>query len=383
MSGLHFVDDIPFETVYIHALIRDAEGKKMSKSRGNVIDPIIDIEKYGADALRFTLASLAVPGRDVFLSEERIEGSRNYINKIWNAARFVLSNVEKEEEIRIVDSELRLIDRWILSELNELISMVEKYIEEYDFSKASKALHEFFWLKFADWYIELAKPRIYSNQGSSTVKAILVKVLDDFCRLAHPIMPFVTEEIWQMLPQRKKSIVLEDYPKKDEKIKDDKSVEDMNYLIEVITEVRTIRSELRVKPSSKIDILIKLADEKKELLLNENVDYIEVLAKASKIKIGKNVKKPKTSATGVVQETEVYIPISGLVDINEEIKRSDKEIKSIEKDLESVSSKITNKQFINKAPEKIVKKVKKKEKELITTKSKLEEQLKVLKDLNE
>ncbi len=379
VMGEYLMKDKPFDEVYIHALIRDAEGRKMSKSRGNIIDPLVMIDKYGTDALRFTMASLAVPGRDVFLSEERIEGYRNFTNKIWNMSRFVLEGLEKDS-LQSSDIDYELADKWILSRLNNLILELDKQYKVYDFSKASKALYEFFWSEFADWYIELAKPRFYGDdkKGKSTVNKVLTEVLDKALRLLHPFMPFLSEEIWQQLGEKQESIMVATYPEsKKEKI-DAASEEKMISVMQITSAIRGVRSELRINPGAKIKAVIKPKNKAISELLTENAGYINLLAKLEDTTIDTKAKRPAASAAAITDIAEVYMPLEGFLDIDAETARLEKQIAKIEKELTSSEAKLANKSFVENAPENIVSKEKDKNKALVEKKIKINEQIEVL-----
>ena len=379
VMGEYLMKDKPFDEVYIHALIRDAEGRKMSKSRGNIIDPLVMIDKYGTDALRFTMASLAVPGRDVFLSEERIEGYRNFTNKIWNMSRFVLDGLEKDS-LKSSDIDYELADKWILSRLNNLILELDEQYKVYDFSKASKALYEFFWSEFADWYIELAKPRFYGDdkKGKSTVDKVLTEVLDKALRLLHPFMPFLSEEIWQQLGEKQESIMVATYPESDKEMIDAACEEKMSFVMQITSAIRGVRSELRINPGAKIKAVIKPKNKAISELLTENAGHIELLAKLDDTNIDTKAKRPAASATAITDIAVIYMPLEGLLDIDAETARLEKQIAKIEKELSSSDAKLANKSFVENAPENIVGKEKDKNKVLVDKKIKIKEQIEVL-----
>ncbi|RJQ31445.1 MAG: valine--tRNA ligase [Actinobacteria bacterium] len=380
MMGIHFMDNIPFDKVYIHALIRDAHGKKMSKSRGNVIDPMTIIDKFGTDALRFTLASLAVPGRDVFLSQERIEGYRNFANKIWNVGRFILSNVaDIKEKMSYKKADLELADIWILSRCNDLIKEVDKYSNNYDFSKAAKSIYNFIWSELADWYLELSKQRLYEKdkKAKKTVQAVLLEVFDRTLKMLHPYMPFITEEIWQMLPGTSESIVVADYPKCDDKKINKESEKEMQLIMDVVVAVRSIRSELKIAPARRIKVILSSGYSNYLNILRRHKDYLISLAKIDELLIEKNAKRPDYSAIAVEHGIDVFIPLEGLVDAVEELKRIKKELVSVELELEGIRKKLKNKEFVSKAPQHIVSKEKDKEGSLLAKLEKLEEQQRI------
>ncbi len=379
VMGEHFTSKVPFHEVYIHALIRDAEGRKMSKSRGNIIDPLKMIDEYGTDALRFTMASLAVPGRDVFLSEERVQGYRNFANKIWNASRFVLLGVDKEvlEEETL---DLELADKWIISRLNNLIKEVDKFDSVYDFSKVAKALYDFFWNEFADWYIELSKDRFYGDDRvkKAAVSKILIEVLETFLKLIHPIMPFITEEVWQKLEVKDKSIMVALYPSVDKEKISKESEEEMNLVMQVTTAIRTIRSELKIDQAKNIKAIFKPSSKKAQKVVSEYAHYIKQLAKLDELEIDEKAQKPAKSAISVMSSGEVYLSLAGLLDVEDESKRLNKQLKQVITELETSDKKLANKAFAVKAPAEIVRKEKDKNKELSEKKKKLDGQIKNL-----
>jgi len=380
IMGLHFAGEVPFADVYINPLIRDAQGRKMSKSRGNVIDPLDIIDKYGTDALRFTMASLAVPGRDVFLSEERVEGYRNFANKIWNASRFILAGLDS----KLLESEapkLEPADRWIISRLNKLILELEKYYDVYDFSRAAKAMYDFFWSEFADWYIELAKPRYYGEDLSSktAVSQVLVEVLQKALKLLHPFMPFITEEIWQQLPGNDSSIMVASYPEVQKEQIDDNSEEQMALIMQVTTAIRGIRSELKINPGLKIRAIIKPSSKSVAEVVDAQSSYIKLLAKLEEFTIDEKAKRPPKSAVAVVSGAEIYLPLAELLDVEAETSRLNKKFGQIIQDLANSDKKLSNKAFVANAPAQVVEKEKEKNKLLSEKKDKLEEQIQILK----
>ena len=357
MMGLHFQNEVPFREVYIHALIRDAQGRKMSKSRGNVIDPLDVIERYGTDALRFTLTSLATPGRDIFLSEERIEGMRNFANKIWNASRFVLMNLEGYETTQIGPEELELADRWILSRLNRTVESVDAAMDAYNFAEASRLLYDFFWSDFADWYVELAKGKLYgANEARkrSIAQNILVRSLDNTLRLLHPYMPYITEEIWKRLPGTGESIVIASWPKADKAAIDPEAEADFAILQAVISAIRSIKSVLNIPLTRGVRALMMTDDHGKRCLLDEHREYIAGLAFVKDLAITPRAEKPAGSAIAVESGVEIYVPLEGLVDIAEEKRRLSKELAKLEGDREKAASKLATPGFLAKAAEQVV-----------------------------
>ncbi len=357
MMGLHFRNEVPFSEVYIHALIRDAQGRKMSKSRGNVIDPLDVIERYGTDALRFTLTSLATPGRDIFLSEERIEGMRNFANKIWNASRFVLMNLEGYEKMEIGPQDLELADRWILSRLNRTIESADRALDAYNFAEASRILYDFFWSDFADWYVELAKGKLYGATEArerAVAQNILVRSLDNTLRLLHPFMPFITEEIWRRLPGAGESIVISDWPEVDESAIDPRAEADFAVLQSVISAVRSIKSVLNIPLTKGVRALMMTDDKGKRLLLEGHEEYIARLAFVEELEVSPHAEKPANSAIAVEAGVEIYIPLEGLVDISEEKARLSKELVKLEAERDKAARKLATPGFLAKAAGQVV-----------------------------
>ncbi|MBI5056350.1 MAG: valine--tRNA ligase [Nitrospirae bacterium] len=359
MMGLKFMKEEPFRHVYIHALIRDAEGQKMSKSKGNVVDPLKMTELYGTDAFRFTLAAYAAQGRDIKFSEQRVEGYRHFLNKIWNVARFISMNVTEGEEtsLSIKVKNLSLADRWILSRLSVVCADVNKSLEEYRFNDASSALYQFIWHELCDWYVELIKPELYSENADSKKAAIstLVHVYEVSLALLHPFMPFITEEIWQQLPCKRHddSLCIRQYPSAEEGIEDKTAEEKLNIVMDAVTAIRNIRGELNLSPSLELQALIR-ASNNAEATLNENITYIAKLAKAKDIKISSDIQAPKHAATAIKPAFEIFVPLEGLFDFDAEISRLNKERRKIEEDIQFVDRKLRNEAFISKAPQAVV-----------------------------
>lgn len=378
MQGLHFMGEIPFHDVYVHALVRDEYGRKMSKSRGNVIDPLDIIDEFGTDALRFTLSSMATPGRDIFLSKERLEGYRNFANKLWNASRFVLMNLEDYEPIDVKEFDLMLADQWILSRMNHVTMQVEEAIKEYNFAEASRLIYDFFWSDFADWYIELSKPRLYQKEdvkGRRIAQNLLVTVMDHTLRLLHPFMPFITEEIWQKLPGSGESIVIAPWPQADSAMINDVAESDMGLVQSVTSSIRSIKSVLGIALTKPVKVLLNTPDESKQSVLKSDSSYITQLAWVEELIIGSDITKPEHSAVDVEQGVEIFMPLAGLVDIEEEKKRLNKEFTKTEADAEKSRKKLANPQFLEKAAPAVVEKEKAKLKELDEKAAKLKKQL--------
>jgi len=377
MAGMEFMGDIPFKDVYIHGTVRDITGTKMSKSLGNVIDPLDMIKKYGTDALRFSIISITSQGQDVFLSENKFELGRNFANKLWNASRFILMNM-KEEYIDVdlcvffKESDLSLPERWILSRLYSTLDNVERCLGEYKFNEAANIIYEFIWHEFCDWYIEIAKSAITERSA----QIVLYKVLEKSLRMLHPFMPFITEEIWQELPRSKDaagdSIMIQPWPHTQKNMISNEAENDMKSLIEIITAIRNIRSAWNIEPRREMPALINIHDKKDEILLNKNMEMIKRLSRLSSLLVGKRP-KPKNSAVSVIGSYEVYVPLEGVIDIDKEKARLKKEEDKIGFEIKSISSRLKNKDFTSKAPEDVIEKQR-------VRKADLELQIKKLKD---
>ncbi|MBN1906205.1 MAG: valine--tRNA ligase [Deltaproteobacteria bacterium] len=361
MMGLHFMGDTPFSDVYIHALVRDAEGKKMSKSKGNVIDPLIVIDQYGTDAFRFTLAAFAAQGRDIKLSEERIEGYRHFINKIWNSARLVLSNLKGDEKDG-ADTVLSLPDRWILARLGEVGRDVSIALEEYRYNDAAGIAYQFVWHEFCDWYLEMAKEWLYSEdeQLSLSVRCTLVKLLSGIMRILHPFMPFITEEIWQRLPGTSDSIMKASFPVQADYPVDDAAIKEMAFVMGVINSIRNVRGEMNIHPSKKVDIHVSMPDDTQRKVISANINYIKNLARVEHIRLEKELVKPDASATAVYEGNNIHILLKGIIDVGEEKARINKEIAKIKKEMDISEKKLSNSGFLANAPDDVVVKVKEK-----------------------
>jgi len=377
MMGIHFMDDIPFDDVYIHALVRDAEGKKMSKSKGNVIDPLEIMDEHGTDAFRFTLAALAAQGRDIKLSQERIQGYRHFVNKIWNAARFALMNMEGHISTKGDNSRQTLADRWILTRLGQVSNDVSLALEDFRFNDAAGLCYQFVWHELCDWYLEMAKESFYGDDEAlkQSAKATVKEVLMASLKLLHPFMPFVTEEIWHKLPGTESSIMSADFPKKSDFPEDKDALKEMDLLMEVITGIRNIRGEMNIPPSKSVSIVIDMVGIEESDILNRNMAYIQSLAKVDDASIVSGVPKPEASATAVFGRNQVHVLLKGLIDFEEERKRLRKEIGKIEKDIQASDKKLTNKSFLEKAPADIVAKVKEKVEDLTLKLDKLNQNL--------
>jgi valyl-tRNA synthetase len=361
MMGLHFMKDVPFRDVYVHALVRDAQGQKMSKSKGNVIDPLIMMDQYGTDALRFTLTAFAVQGRDVKLSEERIEGYRHFVNKIWNATRLVLMNVEGARILdEIPEDPGRLAHRWILSRFQEVVREVEEALENYHFNQYAQSLYQFFWHEYCDWYLEMIKPDLYGEDPQAKVVAqtIAVRVLKDVLVMLHPVMPFVTEELWQKLPETEGSIMQAAFPPVDEHRIDARAEEEMALLTGVIGSIRNIRGEMNISPAARVKAVCLCATEAEKALVEANERTVVDLARLEGLRValqGQGL-KPRLAAGAVVSGVEVYVLLEDVLDFKSEAARLQKEITKLEKELSITNRKLSNEDFLTRAPAQVVEK---------------------------
>lgn len=348
----------PFKNVLIHGLIRDEQGRKMSKSLGNGIDPMDVIEKYGADALRWFLATGSTPGLDVRFSYTKMDSAWNFINKIWNASRYVIMNLDDETKAELPAdlSVLTLADKWILSRLNETIASVTKNFDKFEFGEAGRSLYNFIWNDFADWYIEMTKETLNGNDEAAkkNVQAVLAYVLDNTLRLLHPIMPFVTEAIWQEMPHDGASIVVAAYPEVKAELDNPTAEADFQSLTDLIKAVRTIRTEANAPMSTEIDVLIKTSDENLARIFDENSDYINRFVKPKSLEISADVAAPKLAMTQIISGAEVYVPLEELIDLDEEIARLQGDVKKFAGEVKRAEGKLGNEKFVNNAPEAVV-----------------------------
>ena len=369
MMGLYFTKEVPFHTIYIHALVRDEQGQKMSKSKGNVIDPLTLIEKYGADSLRFTLSSMAAQGRDIKLSESRVEGYRNFITKIWNVARFISTYDIKIDKSFNPESVTQDVNKWILGELNKLNNGIEKSLQEFKFNEASTEIYSFTWHLYCDWYIEILKDTISGkSEESEETKQTLIYSFLNLLKICHPFMPFVTEEINGIFSDNKTLLVTSDWPNTI-KVDSNQAENSFKFLIELISEIRSIRSELRVPPSNKIKLFIN--GDKGDLLntLNKNIKELERMARLSSIEIIDILSDNliQFSISGI----SFGLDLNGVIDVQQELDRLDKELKKINIDLSAVDKKLSNEQFLNNAPKEIIEKQESIRKELNSNKDEI------------
>ena len=359
MMGIYIMKDVPFRDVYLHALVRDEEGDKMSKSKGNIIDPLHMIDKFGADAFRFTLAAFTAQGRDVRMSEDRIEGYRNFVNKIWNAARFSLMNLQEgSPEAPLGREDYGLFDRWILDRMNRAVSDVTRHLDEYRFNEAASTLYQFIWREFCDWYLEWIKPVLYgeaARREKDAARDTLRKVLVTTVKLLHPFMPFVTEEIYQRVSLEEGSIMVSPFPAEDAALADEEAVSDTLLLQDMVTAVRNIRGEVNLAPSRKLRVLALAPHEKDRALIGSALPYLVELANLESLEVaGEIAEEPKQVATGVAGSVKVYVFLEGMIDFSVEKARLEKEIAKIARDLQVVSRKLANRDFREKAAPEIV-----------------------------
>ncbi len=380
MMGLKFMGSEPFSDVYIHALIRDEEGFKMSKSRGNVVDPLVVMDQYGTDAFRFTLAIFAAQGRDIVFSEKRVEGYRAFCNKIWNATRFILMNLgEGFTPAELAQDDLEHFDRWILHRLNDTIGAVTRGLEEYKFNDAAHAIYDFWWHDFCDWYLELTKQRIYSSESGmeksgETAKQVLFHVLKHSILLLHPFMPFITEEIWDKITGDENTrIMVSEWPKKNPSFSFPEDMKEAALFQEIVYKIRNVRGEMNIPPDKKADVVFKTESKPlRTLIERETVDF-RALARVNELTVDPSYEPDSTDASAVLPEVEIYIPLKGLIDFDKEKARLEKEISRVETELRKVEGKLANEKFLGKAPEEVIEKERKKREEFSEVLAKLKE----------
>ena len=366
IMGMEFMKEIPFEKVFIHGLVRDSQGRKMSKSLGNGIDPLEVIEKYGADTLRFMLITGNTPGNDMRFYWERVEGTRNFANKIWNASRFALMNMEGYDK----DAELApytLADKWILSRLQDTVKDVTALLERFELGEAGRAIYDFIWSEVCDWYIEIAKPRLYNKEAAAeraTAQHVLATVLVSAMKLLHPYMPFITEEIYQCLPHEAESIMISKWPVADESLVDPEAERGMNAIMDSIKAIRNMRAEVNANPGKKITAIMLVSEDLREVVAH-NDSYIKLLGGIDNLELRPlNGEKPENAMAAVVTGIEVYLPLAGLIDVEKETQRLSKELAAMEKDLQRAGGKLNNAGFLAKAPEDVIAKERAKYEEL-------------------
>ena len=381
MMGMYEMKEIPFKTVYLHGIVRDEQGRKMSKSLGNSPDPLDLIETYGADAIRFTMLYNTSQGQDVHFSEKLIEMGRNFANKIWNVSRFVLMNLEGFDVKSVNKNELdfQLVDKWIYSRLNETIQTLNNKLESHTLDEGAKAVYEFLRGDFCDWYVEIAKTRLYNSDdvvAKKTAQYVLWNILEQGLKLLHPFMPFLTEEIWQKLGAEGETIMLSEFPKFDQTKVDTVSENAFIYVQELVSAIRNIRAEMNVSPAKAIHLVLKSDDALELETLEANKGFLCSLAKVEKLEFGKDIVKPEGAGFRVAGKTEVYVPLADLLDVEAEIAKIKPQIEKIKKDLEKVQSKLADERFTSKAPAHILERERKIEAEYLDKLNKLEDNLK-------
>lgn len=383
-QGLHFTGERPFKDVLIHGLVRDAEGRKMSKSLGNGVDPMEVIDKYGADSLRYFLATGSSPGQDLRFSFEKVEATWNFANKIWNASRFALMNMDglTYEEIDLT-GEKSVADWWILTRLNDTIKTVTRLSEKYEFGEVGRVLYNFIWDELCDWYIEMAKLPLYGEDEAAkkTTRSVLAYVLDHTMRLLHPFMPFITEEIWQNLPHEGESITVATWPTVNETLSNQQAAREMKLLMDIIRAVRNIRAEVNTPMSKKINMKVKAKDAETLAILTANRAYLERFCNPEVLEMDIEVQTEEQAMTAVVTGAEIILPLEGLLNIAEEIARLEKELERLNKEVERVQKKLGNEGFVSKAPEQVVAGEREKEKDYLAKRSVVEKHLNELKSL--
>ena len=361
-QSLHFTHERPFNDVVLHGLIRDEQGRKMSKSLGNGVDPMDVIDQYGADALRWFLLNGTAPGQDTRYNPKQLASAWNFINKIWNAARFVIMNLpEDAQPAHMPDTaKFDLADGWIFDRLNHTVSEVIRLFDNYQFGEAGRELYNFIWNDFCDWYIEMAKVALNGNDQELKARKQdnLIWILDQILRLLHPIMPFVTEKLWLSMPQDGESIMVAKYPEAHAEFENEQARHDMAFLIEIIKAVRNIRTEVNAPLSSSIDIMIQLEDAKNERILTDNEDYVKNFLHPKELTISTQIAAPKLAKTAVISGAQVFIPLADLVNVDDEIKRMEKEEKSLQAEVDRSTKKLGNQGFVAHAPEEVIAKEK-------------------------
>jgi len=394
MLGLEFKKEIPFKHVFIHGLVRDPQGRKMSKSLGNGIDPLEIIEKNGADTLRFTLVTGNTPGNDMRFYAERVESSRNFANKLWNASRFVLMNLEDVDNAEQLEKYGRLAkenqtftlaDQWILSRFTKTVNEVTRNLERFELGEAARLLYEFIWNEYCDWYIEMAKARLYNKEdipARTTAQYVLWSILEKTLKLLHPFMPFITETIWQHLPHNGHSIMVADWPTEDSTLLDEQVEQQMNTIMDVIKAIRNMRAEVNVPPGKKSEVILQVVASELQVVFEENLQYLKTMAAAEPIiLLGLNAGKPENAMTAVVSGVEIYMPLKGLIDVEKETARLNKELAGLDKELARIASKLSNEGFVAKAPIEVISKEKAKAVEYQEKQTAIQERLAYLASL--
>lgn len=386
MMGLHFMDEVPFKDVYLHALVRDKDGKKMSKSTGNVIDPLVVMAEYGTDALRYTMTAFAAQGRDIRLSEERIEGYRHFMNKIWNAARFSLMHINSCDPAVTKDVQpatMALSHRWILSRLNKTITEVHDSLAGFRFNDTASAMYQFIWHEFCDWYLEWIKSDLYGEDAGKKAEAqtVLFTVLESILKLLHPIAPFISEEIWHILPGNRPTLMTESYPVANPTWDDQEAEESAILIMGVIGGIRNIRSEMQIHPSAEIEALAICPDPIKQQRLQDHAPSIMGLTRTAKLDVQASGPVPQGAANYIFEDIEIVVPLKGLIDVEKEIAKLNKNKEKIEKQANQTKGKLSNEKFLSNAPDDIIAKENGKLDEFTTQLTKIDETIARLQNL--
>ncbi|MGE7931105.1 valine--tRNA ligase [Viridibacillus arvi] len=383
-QGIEFTGTRPFEDVLIHGLVRDEQGRKMSKSLGNGVDPMDVIEKYGADSLRYFLATGSSPGQDLRYSNEKVEAVWNFSNKIWNASRFALMNMEgmTYDEIDLTGKK-SVADQWILTRLNETIEQVTTLAEKFEFGEVGRQLYNFIWDDFCDWYIEMAKLPLYGEDEAAkkTTRSVLAYVLDNTMRLLHPFMPFITEEIWQNLPHEGESITVAAWPTVDETLTSQAQLDNMKLLMDIIRAVRNIRAEVQTPMSKKVPLYVSAKDAATLAVLEDNKTYLEKFCNPEPLTLGEGIEAPGQCMSAVVSGAELFLPLEGLIDVAAEIERLSHELEKWDKEVKRVQGKLNNERFVSKAPDDVVAAERAKEADYIEKYATVEKRINELKNM--
>lgn len=357
-SALEMTGESPFKNVFIHGLVRDAEGRKMSKSLGNGIDPLEVVDQFGADALRFMLMTGISPGNDTRFNNDRLESSRNFANKLWNASRFVLMNIDGD----LIDEETakanyKTEDKWIISRMNKAAKEVTDNLDKFELGMAAQRVYDFIWNEYCDWYIEIVKPRLYADEGTDkdTARFVLIKVLKDMLKLLHPFMPFITEEIWSFLPETSSRLIKSDWPKASEEENFERAEANMEFIMEAVRSIRNTRAEMNVAPSRKARAIFVPSKDEAVEFIQTGAQYFATLANITEIKVVHDKTQiGEDTASSVMEGTEIYLPLADLIDFEKEIERLEKEKSRLQGELDRVVGKLNNEKFMSKAPENVV-----------------------------
>ena len=384
MAGLYFMDDVPFSNVYFTGIIRDSEGRKMSKSLGNSPNPLDLFEKYGADAVRVSVLMIAPQGLDILFTEERLEQGRNFMNKLWNSARFVTMNLDDElpKPLSEIDNSfLEPTDKWILSKLNKTIQNVDDAYTQYKLNDAVKQVYNFVWGDFCNWYIEFCKARFYGEDGESktTAQSMSVHIIRHILKLLHPYTPHITEELWSNFSHNNEELLAENtWPQVDSKLINNSVESEIQLIMDIISSVRNMRVGLNIPPSKKATLLVRGATESLNIVENHKT-YLDRLANIDTLETGKDIEKPQQSTTSVVQKLELFMPLAGLIDSSKEVERLEKQITDMEGRLRAVNGKLSNENFVDRAPKQVVEHEQKKQADYQESLEKLQENLRSLK----